>query len=231
MKRRGGRAERQRGAGLAFAGTLAVHVLTVVGFGLARPDGRAHVTPVYNVQLVAAPEPEPAARKAPEVVERPAEQPAPPAKKPPPRSPVAKTPPPAPQPEVKREPAPRTNPAEGPAPGVQPSTGTDVATVKTAGVDFAYPEYLRNLVGQIYRRWQRPVGNVPLKAEVLFLVHRDGTVSDLQFISRSGSFTFDLEAQGAIESAGNSRAFGQLPEGYPADVLPVNFFFNPGTLR
>jgi outer membrane biosynthesis protein TonB len=61
----------------------------------------------------------------------------------------------------------------------------------------------------------------------MFFIHRDGHISNLQFITRSGNFAFDLEAQGAVEAAGNAGAFGPLPEGYPADVLPVNFFFDP----
>ena len=82
-----------------------------------------------------------------------------------------------------------------------------------------------------YRRWQRPTENVSLKAEVLFFVHRDGTVTDIQFVKRSGNFAFDLEAQGAIEAAANNGAFGRLPEGFEADLLPVSFFFNPESIR
>jgi hypothetical protein len=48
-------------------------------------------------------------------------------------------------------------------------------------------------------------------------------------VTRSGSFSFDLEAQGAIEAA--SGAFGPLPEGYVNDVLPVSFFFDPQRSR
>ena len=33
--------------------------------------------------------------------------------------------------------------------------------------------------------------------------------------------------KGAIEAAGNSRSFGQLPDGWDADVLPVSFYFKP----
>jgi outer membrane biosynthesis protein TonB len=106
-----------------------------------------------------------------------------------------------------------------------------VATVKVSGIEFRYPEYLRNIVAEVYRRWQRPIGGEALQAEVLFFIHRDGSISNLQFTRRSGNFSFDLEAEGAIEAAGNSRAFGPLPEGYEADILPVNFFFNPRTLR
>ena len=48
---------------------------------------------------------------------------------------------------------------------------------------------------------------------------------------KSFSAGFDLEAQGAIEAAANANAFGPLPEGYPADVLPVSFFFDPAKTR
>lgn len=218
------------GGGMAWAGTLAVHLAALAAVIAGPPAVRPVRPPVYRVELVAAPAAEPGARRAPEVVERPAEQPAPVANKPPERrTSIAKAPPPPARPDVKREPAPRTTAAQEPAPGVQPSTGTDVATVKTSGVEFPFPEYLRNLVAQVYRRWQRPEGNSPLQAEVLFLVNRDGSVTGLQFVRRSGNFGFDLEAQGAIEAAGNARAFGSLPEGYDADVLPVSFFFNPGS--
>ena len=65
----------------------------------------------------------------------------------------------------------------------------------------------------------------------MFFIHRDGSVSGIQFIKRSGDFSFDLEAQGAIEAAGNAKAFGPLPDGYPADILPVSFFFSPESVR
>jgi len=133
--------------------------------------------------------------------------------------------------QAEREPAPRTTPEVELAPDAEPSTGSDPATVKTTGVEFPYPEYLRNIVAQVYRRWHRPEANVSLRAEVMFLVHRDGSVSGVRFIQRSGNFTFDLEAQGAIEAAANSLAFGPLPAGYGADVLPVNFFFDPSSAR
>ena len=42
-----------------------------------------------------------------------------------------------------------------PAPGETPSTGSDVVTIKTPGLEFPYPEYLRNIVNQIYTRWDR----------------------------------------------------------------------------
>jgi TonB family protein len=81
-------------------------------------------------------------------------------------------------------------------------------------------------VTQVLRRWQRPDESTPLEAEVSFLVHRDGSVTGLQLIQRSGNYAFDLEAQGAIEEAGRSRAFGSLPDGWTSDILFVRFYFS-----
>lgn len=218
--------------GIAVVGTVTLHVAAGALVFAAPTLVRQMPPPVYSVELVAAPRPQPEARRAPEAVERPAERPAPVATERRPRkTSVAETPPP-PEPvrqDEQKEPAPRTTPDVELAPGEKPSTGTDVATVKTSGLPFPYPEYLRNLVAQVHRRWNRPTGNVSLRAEVLFLVHRDGSMSNFQFVKRSGSFGFDLEAEGAIEAAANANAFGPLPDGYGADVLPVSFFFDPSS--
>jgi outer membrane biosynthesis protein TonB len=66
---------------------------------------------------------------------------------------------------------------------------------------------------------------------VFFMILRDGSVRDIRFTTPSGDFTFDLAAQGAIEAAANAGAFGPLPDGYPQDVLPVSFYFEPGRTR
>ena len=226
--RGGGRVvDRRRGNGWAAAGSVALHVLAGSFFITFTPSG-VSLPPVYRVRLVAAPRPEVNLRRAPEVVQRPAEQTVP-VPKPPRRTSVAKTPPPpTQQPEVEREPAPRTQP-DTLAPDVEPSTGTDPATVSTSGVTFPFPEYLRNILAQVHRRWERPRGNVSLRAEVMFFIHRDGSVTNFRFVRRSGSFAFDLEAQGAIEAA--TGYFGPLPEGSPVDVLPVSFFFDPASGR
>lgn len=221
------RRSRVDGVGVAFAGTLLVHVLAGSGvFWVPKLDNPDQLL-VYQVDIVAAPRPRPNERRAPEVVRRPAES-AVPIGRQPRRSDVAgEMPPPASARE--RELPARTTPAVEPV--SEPSTGEDVGTVSTSGVRFPFPEYLNNIVAQVYRRWRRPTGNVALRAEVLFFIRRDGSVTNLQFARRSGSFAFDLESQGAIEAAANSDAFGPLPEEYPADVLPVSFFFDPESLR
>ncbi len=214
--------------GLGLAGTILVHGLAGAFLFAAAADARRPSPPTYKVRLVAAPEPMQETRKAPAALERPAEEkPAPaPKAKVPPKSTVSRAEPPRVADNTRREAAPRTTPTVAPLPGEKPSTGSDVATVSTEGVEFPFPEYLQNIVGQVLRRWQRPLQSTPLDAEVSFFVHRDGAVTDLQFIKRSGSFAFDLEAQGAVEEAGRLRAFGALPEGWPADVLFVRFYFS-----
>ena len=233
-----------RGGGAAGAvGTIAVHG-AVIAFALVGARPSRPMPPVYAVELIAAPAPvnapaapvatappvstpEPAVSRTP--TPRRSTQPAVPVKKP---EPVRTPPKPAtttPNPGAQTSRTTQTA-AVAPAPGETPSTGTDPVTVKTPGLTFAYPEYLRNIVAQIYRRWDRPRGGTK-RAEVFFMILRDGSVRDIRFLTPSGDFTFDLNAQGAIEAAANAGAFGQLPDGYPQDVLPVSFYFEPGRSR
>lgn len=186
--------------------------------------------PVYAVELVAAPALPPDVKPAPEAAPRPpAEDVAPPAPTPK-TKPAPATPKPAPpKTPTKTEPNPKTTARNQPLPGEAPSTGNDLVSVSIPGLEFPYPDYLRNIVQEVYRRWQRPLGNAALRAEVSFLILRDGTVREIKLTHASGSFSFDLSAQGAVEAAGGAHAFGQLPDGYPADVLPVSFYFTPRT--
>jgi outer membrane biosynthesis protein TonB len=202
--------------------TTAVHIVSVLLLvAAAKPQQMA--APVYAVELVAAPRAQPSPRRAPEATPRPVE--------PPPTAPkpqrTEETPVPVPTPRQEAEPAPRTAPPEPPLPDETPKTGTAVANVETPGLQFPYPSYLQNIVGQVYRRWDRPRTNRQLRAEIFFTIHRDGSVSDIRFITRSGNFTFDLGAQGAVEAAANAGGFGPLPEGFREDILPVSFFFTP----
>jgi outer membrane biosynthesis protein TonB len=185
--------------------------------------------PVYAVELVAAPAPPPDQRRAPEAVTRPP-APAPAPNKPAPKSakPAPPKPKAAPTPH-KTEPTPRAAAPAAPLPGETPGTGSDIVNVSTPGLAFPYPDYLRNIVQEVYRRWQRPLSNTALRAEVSFLLLRDGSVREIRLTRPSGNFSFDISAQGAIEAAGAAHAFGPLPDGWPADVLPVSFYFTPRT--
>jgi periplasmic protein TonB len=225
--RLGERAPPGRAAGMV--GTILVHAAAISFlFTAVRPSKAS--PPSYAVELVAAPAPtqKRLAREAlptPPPEEKPAPvKPTPPKPAKAPAPPKPKPPPPS---EERKEPPPKTAAEATPAPGETPSTGSDVATIKTPGLAFPYPEYLRNIVTQIYQRWDRGSARQRSFAEISFLILRDGSVRDIHFVTRSGSFAFDLNAQGAVEAAGNSHAFGPLPDGWDADVLPVSFYFKP----
>ena len=222
------RLARRRSDGLSagFLGTLLAHAAAVGLFVFLSREPKSLGT-VYAVKLVAAPATPPEVQHAaPEAIPRPPERTAPikPATK------SAKTVPvPAKAtPQPKTEAASKTTAStEKPNPGETPSTGTHVANVETPGADFPYPEYLERIVNEIYRRWQRPAGSNALRAQIQFTVLRDGTVKEIRVVSRSRSYSFDLGAQGAIEAAGNAKAFGPLPEGFPSDALQIALWFMP----
>ncbi len=259
MRMLASRAAGQINRGAGIAGTLALHgmlVLTVILAG--RTVGHSSSLPAYRVELIAAPRASsPEAGANPPAASAPAPAPAPvpkPVPRPASRAPAPRAPAPTPRPAAPSRPT-STTPQRPPAPGLPqtsapaasaatpgppvaspntaaaPGTGTDAATIRTEGVEFPFPGYLRNLVAQVYRRWRPPAGNADLEAEMLFFVHRDGSISGLQFMKRSGAFAFDLEAQGAVEAAARAGAFGTLPEGFGPDLLPVSFFFSPRSLR
>lgn len=215
------------------------HAAAVAALIFVHPAPPKAMPPMYRVNIVAAP-PGP---RAEGIVAPPAPAPPrPPAPAPPP--PRAQTPPKA-MPMPTKTPA-KTVPPATPTPtptatppkapprqaggGPTGDKGTDVATVRTEGVDFPFPGYLENIVRQIAKNFGEH-RNTNVRAEVQFLIRRDGSVSAISFITRSGDYSFDLDAQGAVESAGNNRAFGPLPNGFSDDVLPVIFSFDPSVVH
>ena len=236
---------RSRGLGLPIALSAVLHVVAAaLLFVLARPTPAPALPPIYRVNIVAA---APGPRAVGIVTPAPASQPPPDAKVPPraevvPPAPVlppkttqrakTRTPPPAatPLPSTAKTNTPAT---QAPIAGGGPTggRGTDVATVRTEGIDFPYPGYLNNIVRQIALRFDPSDRGPSLRAEVMFLLHRDGTITNLRFLKRSGVYAFDLEAQGAIEAAAGAHAFGPLPPGFTDDVLPVIFSFDPSLLH
>jgi protein TonB len=225
------RADRGRppGTAVGMIGTVVVHA-AAAAFLFTQVQSSKASPPTYAVELVAAPAPTPQQRRLPREATPtpPVEKPAPVKPQPPKPSKAPPVPTPKPQPrDTNKEPPPKTAAPVTPLPGETPSTGTDVATIKTPGLEFPFPEYLRNIVSQVYRNWDRDAAKQNSFAEISFLILRDGTVRDIRFVTRSGSFSFDLSAQGAIEASANSRAFGPLPDGWDADVLPVTFQFKP----
>ncbi|MBM4184001.1 MAG: TonB C-terminal domain-containing protein [Gemmatimonadetes bacterium] len=140
------------------------------------------------------------------------------------RQPEPRPAPPTPEPQPSADP----RPAAGPEPTTEPQptrTGEGI-DVSMKGLHRDYPDYYNNIILQIQRcfRW-RDGGS--WEAVVYFSIQRDGSVRDLRFVNRSGNASFDFEAMGAVECAGQGR-LGPLPEDLPYESQPVNFQFRPG---
>jgi protein TonB len=227
---------RPDGLGGPFALSLLLHAAVVASLVVWRAPGAPPLPPMYRVDLVAAP---PGERAAGVVRDAPApETPtkAPPKAEAPDAAKIA--PIEAPRrvreqtratPNITKTPervAAATAPTAGG--GETGGAGTDVATVRTEGIEFPFPGYLANIVRQVAVNF-RPRNPGALKAEVFFFIRRDGTMTGFRFVTSSGNFAFDLEAQGAVEAA--ARRFGALPAGFSDDILPVTFSFDPARLR
>lgn len=226
-------------------GSVLLHGAALAAVLATRPPPEPPRPPVYKVNIVAAP---PGPRQAGVVTPPPAEpEPPRPAQPPPTRAEQNPRQMPAPvtrpQPARRQPPAPATpNPRpeerqpraeDAPRAGGGPTgdVGTDVATVRTEGIEFPYQGYLNNIVRQIALRFKPDNPNAALRAEIAFIIRRDGSVTGVRFITQSGRYDFDLEAMGAVEAAVNANAFGPLPEGYQQEVLPVIFSFDPRLIR
>ena len=221
----------------AYVVSAALHALLVIAaFFAFRAPPAVTLPPMYHVELVAAP---PGTRAIGEVKETP-----------PTSAPIT-----APRPSdatVKTMPTPN-KPADNPVRRATPDLavpkttgksnaakagggpiggkGTDVANVRSEGIEFPFPGYLNNIVRQIALHFNPQNPKAKLRAEVTFLIHRDGSVTNFKFVKQSGNYAFDLEAKSAVEAAARARAFGPLPGGFGDDVLPVFFSFDPDFIR
>jgi protein TonB len=222
----------------AFALSLVLHAAAIVPFTLYQAPSAAALPPMYRVDLVAAPPGDRAmgvVRETPPAQEPTAKAPpkaeAPdPVKAAPIEAPTRRRTPTRATPNITAKATERVDASKAPTAGGGEvgGAGTDVATVRTEGIEFPFPGYLQNIVRQVALNFN-PRNPGALKAEVFFFIRRDGTVTGFRFVTSSGNFAFDLEAQGAVEAA--ARNFGPLPSGFSDDILPVTFSFDPARLR
>lgn len=237
-----GAGQPRSGLGMPVTASAAMHAALIAAFFLLRPAESA-TPPIYRVTMIAAPAGDRAIGVVQHFPPTPAvTQPAPlpPRPKAPARAAPAPTPTHAagslPKLATPSPPTPKAVPPTSPPPvaggGPTGGRGADVANVNTAGIDFPFPGYLDNIMRQVALRFEPSSGGA-LRADVAFLIRRDGTVplTSIRIVRRSGVYSFDLEAQGAIEAAANAHAFGPLPTGFSDDVLPVTFRFDPRVIR
>lgn len=223
----------------SLAASVGVHVgvlvLAIVSSVAARPPLQ-FVS--YQIELVSPPPAAQAEEEAPAqeelVVERPDPEPEPPQPEEQ-QAPAVEQPkpkPPEPQPEKRNDPPPKEaeeekKPATTTAapPEEKPKESGAGVNVRMEGLRRDYPAYYANIITQIQRCFRWTQGG-SWETTVYFVIKRDGSVSDQDFVRRSGNAAFDFEAMGAVECAGKGR-FGALPDDLPFDLLPIQFKFQP----
>ncbi len=168
---------------------------------------------VYNVRIIAAPQPERA------VVEEKPEEPEPEEEsKPEPKPQIETRPEPKPAPKPKEKPEPK--PSQAPEPKKTSPQGTGHITVD--GNDFQDDYYLNLIYMKVYRNWLPPVSGREIRATVYFRILRSGEITDAKVENRSGSSNYD---QRALRTILASAPFPELPESYTGDHLGVHFEF------
>lgn len=232
---------RRRPGGRAVLISAAAHAALLVPLVvLARPPEPVEFETV-RINLVSPPPADVAHAEAEPTPTPPAPEPDPGQEQPEPEAeePEQEEPPPEPPPENVERPQterpeterPETPPSQQPEPreteeAPEATTGGDDIQVQVEGFESAYPDYMNNIVRQLYRffRWRsdsNPVGTV------YFEILPDGSVRDIRMVEPSGNYPFDIAVQGAVETAGSRRAFGPLPDGFAAPYLPVELVVEP----
>ena len=208
--------------GVGIAGTTIAHVgFITLALVASRRDTVMHGL-VYEVNLVAAPLPSAGARNA--------ETTAPPAPKsvaPPVSSKVTKPAKKPPAPVKRAVASPKVTTTVVPAAGQTPSTGQNSVTLHQEGLQFPFPDYLKNVEDMVYKRWNHSMFRPGLEVRIAFVISKDGSVPDASYAveKSSGNATFDEYARTAIESVVAHHEFGALPDGFAGASLPILFVF------
>ena len=229
----------RRGPGAGAVGTsLALHALLLVPLVVFARTPEPIEFETIKLNLVSPPpteamdEPQP---EPPPAELEPEPQPEPVQPEPEPEPEPEAEPEEAPPPEPEREPEPDIEkppetPEERPEPTEEPpdsaTAGGENLNIATEGREFPFPDYLSNVIIQVnrYFRWNaesQPVG------VVYFEILPEGTVRNIRMVRPSGNLRFDFAVQGAVETAGNRGAFGELPEAYAGSFLPVQLEIEP----
>jgi TonB family protein len=125
----------------------------------------------------------------------------------------SETPPPAPVPPSTANQQPSTTPEV-------PVGGAGITALE--GGDFPYTLYLEGMQRKIGTKWFRPGVNPGTTTIIYFRIQRDGTISDADYVTKSGNPTFDRAALSAVRSA---SPLNPLPFAYSGTYLGVHLTF------
>jgi len=232
---------RRRPVALVFS--LAVHLGIVVWLffpiiGNAAPQEIVSAPGFVHVRMVSAPAPgEPAetevAVEAPPPVPEPVSEPAPRLVKKIPEKKTEPTPPPPRRPPAQsRAAAPADVPAHSGSVGLGSGPGQG-GLVGMDGLDTRFSWYLDLVVSRISAVWQEPYLDSRFgktyTVTVYFIIHRNGSLSDVRVEETSGVDMLDLSAVRSIREA---APLPPLPQDFRGDQLGVHFWcvgFSPSS--
>lgn len=137
------------------------------------------------------------------------------------KDPKPEPPPPAPAPPPPAPPPPQDPPKRrGNLFGNPLGSTSESTTLGVEDPNFTYSYYLDRVRAQISRQWLRPpVGGEIEQALVHFRIQRDGALTELRLVQKSGSERFDQAALLAVKAA---APLPPLPKGYKEDSLGIN---------
>lgn len=126
------------------------------------------------------------------------------------------------------EPAPPKTPAAFAAPAA-PSPGAGEAASEGSGAsvsadmpNFPYPWYITQVRSQLWARWSARMPRTPGAVTVMFIILRDGALTDLRVESSSGDAGYDYSALTAVQEA---APFAPLPGGFKDSFLKIHVNF------
>ena len=94
--------------------------------------------------------------------------------------------------------------------------GGGMGAARTDTSNFCCPEYLTTMQRLVYANWKPNQGQAGTNV-VKFVVHRDGSISDITVETGAGQF-LDLASQRALEQ---TQRLPPLPQAYSGDRLTV----------
>jgi protein TonB len=107
---------------------------------------------------------------------------------------------------------------------MQPGT-IGQTTVGDNNFSSMYPWYVQGINSTVGSKWNKyevnPGTPKGARAYVVFTIHRDGSVSNLQLDQSSGSPTLDVSCQRAVQRV---ESLGSLPPQYNQNTLKVSFY-------
>ncbi|MBI4348645.1 MAG: TonB family protein [Elusimicrobia bacterium] len=130
---------------------------------------------------------------------------------------LAEPPPPA----APAAPAPQAAEPAAAGSGEAAAEGSD-ANVSADLPNFPYPWYITQVRSSLWSRWSARMPRTPGGATIMFIILRDGSLTDLRVESSSGDAGYDYAALTSVQEA---APFAPLPSGFRESFLKIHVRF------